>query len=238
MSISSPAGARSREDSISRQSGLTLVEIIITLAVIGLSAGIFVTNMGGLTKKERLKTAARKMAGISDFVRSFAAGSKAACYLQIDFVKNRYRYFRDPMQDSFGRFIDSEDGHLLTEEEIEEWEDSFEWEDLPRDVYFRKLWFSHDQAFDQQNKAVTVTYWPDGSVQSYTLWLQGAAEDGQEGAYYSVVVNGLSGNSEVLDYAATPPSASEGDFTSVMSDPPGGNSGPGGAAGSGRGGGR
>ena len=70
---------------------------------------------------------------------------------------------------------------------------------------------------------MTATYYPDGKVESYILWIQGAADDGKQGDSYSIVVNGLTGKSEVLDGSVTPLEAEESNFSSVMGkDAPGG----------------
>ncbi len=198
---------------------------MITLTIIAAIGGIIMINLGTMTKSERLKSAARKLAGLSVYVRSMATEKARMAYLEFDFVANSFRMRMDPAQDSFGRFIEPEDGHVLSEDEIEEWKESFEWEDLPRDVYFRRLYNSNKSYYDAKSGVVTSTYQADGTLQSYILWIQGLAEDGRKGPYFSIVVNGLTGSAEVLEGAATYPEAKESDFSEVMGpDAPGGAS--------------
>jgi type II secretion system protein H len=197
------------------ESGFTLVEILLVLAVIGLMAGLMVVNMGGLTKKERLRAAARKLAGMSDFVRAKATGSRRTAWLEVDIDKNRYRFRQEPPMDSMGRYIDSGTKEPMEPEDAELFETLFEWEDLPRDVFFRSLFLSTQTYYDRG--PVLVEYFPSGTLQSFLLHLQGPAEEGAEGAWFSIFVNGLTGKSEVFDYKAVFPEASAPDFSSVMS---------------------
>jgi len=204
------------------------VELLIAVAILALTGGIIVMNFTGITPLERLKSAARKMAGISDLVRSEATGSRTKSYLEIDFVDHRYRVVMDPPQDDFGHYIDPDDGRLLTGQDVKEWDEAFSWDELPRDVYFKRLYYSNQLFFGPpKNDSVRVTYFPDGKVMSYSLILQGAAERGKQGRIFSIVVNGLSGKSEVLDYEAIPLAATESDFTAVMGPDAPGGSGPG-----------
>ena len=222
-----PTASRETERSHQgRAAGFSLIEIIITMAIIASLGALIMINMGTLTKNERLKLAARKLAGLSAYVRSQATDKARKAYFEFDFVANSYRMRMDPAQDGFGRFIEPEDGHVLSEDEIEEWDESFEWEDLPRDVYFRRLYLSSKSYYDAKTGIVTSTYQADGTLQSYILWIQGTAEEGREGPYYSIVVNGLTGSGEVLKGAASYPEAKESDFSDVMGpDAPGGGSG-------------
>ncbi|MSR74392.1 MAG: prepilin-type N-terminal cleavage/methylation domain-containing protein [Planctomycetes bacterium] len=201
--------------------GFTLIETMMVLAVLGLLGALMMTNMDGVTQHERLRAAARKLAGMSDYLRSVAAGTKRACYLDIDFERSRYRFRQDPPQDPYGRFMDVDDGHLLEDPEVEGWREAQDWESLPSGVYFRRHWINAKQFYDK--KSISVEYQPDGTLDSFILWLQSATdEDNKEGAWFSVQVNGLSGQSETHDYAAKFPDADESDFHQVMgNDAPG-----------------
>ena len=201
--------------------GFTLIETLMVLAVLGLMGALMMTNMDGVTQHERLRAAARKLAGTSDYLRSVAAGTKRSCWLDIDFERSRYRFRQDPPQDPYGRFMDVDDGHLLDESEVTVWRENQEWESLPSGVYFRRHWINSKQFYEK--KTISVEYQPDGTLDSFILWLQSAAEEGsKDGAWFSVQVNGLSGQSETHDYAAKFAEANESDFTQVMgNDAPG-----------------
>ena len=201
--------------------GFTLVEIMMVIAVLALLGGLMMTNMDGVTQQERLKAAARKLAGTSDFVRSIAGGSRRMAYLDIDFDRSRWRFRQDPPQDPYGLFIDPEDGHKFDEDEIDAWRSSQEWESLPSGVYFKRHWINSKQFYEKQT--ITVEYRPDGTLDSFVLWLQGEpVGDEREGQIYSVVVNGLSGQSETHGWATKFVEAQESDFSQVMgNDAPG-----------------
>jgi|GEM_PF-5366584 prepilin-type N-terminal cleavage/methylation domain-containing protein len=205
----------------SSKRGFTLVEIMMVLAVLALLGGLMMTNMDGVTQHERLKAAARKLAGTSDFVRSIAGGSRRMAYLDIDFDRSRYRFRQDPPQDPYGLFIDPEDGHRFSEEEVELWRGAQDWESLPAGVYFKRHWINSKQFFEKH--VVSVDYRPDGTLDSFVLWLQAEPiGDEREGQIYSVVVNGLSGQSETHAWAAKFIEAQESDFSQVMgNDAPG-----------------
>ena len=164
--------------------------------------------------------AARNLAGMSDFIRSQAAGSKDICYFDIDFDHHQYRWRREPERDELGQFIDPDTGHLLTPDEITEWREAFEWESLPRDVYFSQLMFNATQKYDKE--WTSVQYRADGTVSSYILWIYTKEDDVEH--MFSIVVNGLTGKSEVLRGSYLPKAADESDFSEVMNSAGGGTS--------------
>jgi prepilin-type N-terminal cleavage/methylation domain-containing protein len=201
------------------QGGFALIEILIVVAIIGVTLGAVMVQLGGLTAPERIRAAARKLAGMSDFVRSQAAGSRVACYLDIDFDLSRFRWRIDPPLDELGQPVDVETRRPLTVDEVEEWRESFEWEDLPRGVYFDKLFFNNKMFYDKDKQ--WIEYRPDGTVSSYVLWIK-AKEDDQEDLRFSIRVNGLTGKSEVAKGHVTMKDATESDFTQVMGEGGGG----------------
>jgi prepilin-type N-terminal cleavage/methylation domain-containing protein len=203
-----------------RRGGFTLIEILLAIGIIGMATGMVLVNFGGVTQTERLRAAARNLAGMSDFIRSQAAGTKDICYFDVDFDHNQYRWRREPMRDELGRFIDPDTGYLLAPNEVTEWREAFEWEPLPRDVYFSRLMFNRQQF--QEKGWQQVQYRADGTVSSYILWI-GTKEDDVE-HMFSIVVNGLTGKSEVLRGSYLPKDADESDFSEVMNSEGGGSS--------------
>lgn len=202
-----------------RRGGFSLIELLLAVAIIGMTTGMILVNFGGVTRTERLRAGARKLAGMSDFIRSQAAGSKDVCYFDIDFDHNQYRWRREPQQDELGRFIDPDTKHVLTPREVQQWRDAFEWESLPRDVYFARLMFNAHQYYDKEWE--TVQYRADGTVSSYILWIKTKEDDVEH--TFSIVVNGLTGKSEVLKGEHVPKEADETDFSEVMSNAGGGS---------------
>ncbi|MAG57265.1 MAG: hypothetical protein CMJ83_13310 [Planctomycetes bacterium] len=197
-----------------RQHGFTLVEILLTLAVIAMTMGFVAVSIGGLTPGERIRAAARNLAGMSDFIRSQTAGAKVKCYFDIDFDHQRYRWRMEPPTDEVGRFIDPDTKHLLTVDEVQQWRESMEWEDLPRGVYFKRLY--HDPKHWLEEDWQWVEYRPDGTITSYMLWI--GAKSGDLELKFSISVNGLTGKSEVFKGWRALKQADESDFNSVMGD--------------------
>ncbi len=194
--------------------GFSLIEIMIALAVVAFMAGTVIVNFGGLTQSERLGSAARKLSGMSDFVRSEATSARRTAYLDIDFDLDRFRFRLDPPSDALGRSIDPDHKKPMNEAELKDWMDNYEWEELPRGVHFRRLWISKDKYYDK--KSVEVAYSANGTLASFILWLQSEKKGDQDGEWFSIVVNGLTGRSEVLEWAAEFTEASETDFNDVM----------------------
>ena len=191
--------------------GFSLIEILIVLGIMGLIMGAVAINSGNMGARERLKASVRKLAGLSDYIRSHAAGTQRTCYLDIDFDKNRYRFRQDPKKNTRGIFVDVESGVPLNDEEIEEWHASFEWKELPRDVYFKSLFISEKLFFSKES--AEVEYYPNGTLQSFILHVQGKIGDETKPLSYSIVVNGLTGKSEVLEGAVKFLTAHDGDFS-------------------------
>ena len=194
------------------RSGFTLIELLLAVAVVGMATGMVMVNFGGVTQSERLRAAARKLAGMSDFIRSQSAGAKQYCYFDIELDKGMYRFRREPDQDEFGRFVHPDSGDPLTVDELEDWRASFQWEPLPKGVNFSKLWCNRQMYYDKDWQ--WVEYRPDGTASSFILWLE--AKDGETTEAFSIIVNGLTGKSEVLKGQYLPAEAQESDFTDVM----------------------
>ncbi|HMS16560.1 MAG TPA: prepilin-type N-terminal cleavage/methylation domain-containing protein [Planctomycetota bacterium] len=197
-----------------REFGFTLIEILLTIAILAIAAGAIALNMGGLSRPERIRSAARKLAGISDFIRSRSTGAKTPCYLDIDFDHQRFRWRIDPPMDAFGRPYDMDTGHFLSQDEVNDWRDGFDWEDLPRGVNFDRLWISKRHYFNKE--VVPVTYFADGTLSSYIIWLKSRGDTEDEDIWFSISVNGLSGKSEVTKGQHMFSEATESDFSAVM----------------------
>jgi prepilin-type N-terminal cleavage/methylation domain-containing protein len=194
--------------------GFSLIEIIIVIAIIGLMLGVAVVQFGGFTEHERLRTAARKLSGMSEFVASQSAGSRSTCYLELDFDRNRFRFRVDPPRDSLGRYLDPDTRAPMDSDQLRAHHDGFDWENLPLGVHFQRLWISADRYYDKQT--VEIAYDASGTRGSFILWLRGERSGQNKDDWVSVVVNGLTGRSEVREGAVEFPRATPSDFVDVM----------------------
>ena len=71
--------------------GVTLVELLVVLAIIGMIIGISVPGLTGYAKQVRLKTAARQVVGLLSLARSVAIGSHEDQTVVIDQARHEIR---------------------------------------------------------------------------------------------------------------------------------------------------
>lgn len=206
---------------IRRAAGFSLIELMMALAVVALMGGMVFVDYSSATTHERLKAAARRLAGYCEMIRAEAVSQSIACRIEFDFDRSRFRFVIDPPRDRFGRFVELEptedgEGRVLTEEELAERDESFEWEDLPRDVFLKRLAISAKEYYDKS--VVSWPFWPDGSVAPFVIHLATA-----QGQVASVSMNGLTGTAEAVpDVLASFPEADASEFSSIMGNrPPG-----------------
>lgn len=199
--------------------GFSLIELMMAMAIVALIGGMVFVDYSGATMRERLKAAARKMAGYCEMVRAEAVSRSIMCRFEIDFDKSRFRYIVEPPRDEYGRYVDPNDEELqrvMSEDDLADWDESFEWEDLPRDVYVKKLVISSKEFYDKN--IVSWPFWPDGSVAPFVLYLSTSQDQ-----VASVSMNGLTGTAEASpDVLTAFPEADASEFSSIMGNrPPG-----------------
>jgi prepilin-type N-terminal cleavage/methylation domain-containing protein len=194
-------------------SGFSLVEILLVIGIIGLLGGIAVVDYSGLLTFERLKQTGRKIGGYCERARAQAVSLQRSCLLELDFVHSRYRFVPDPARDEFGRFINPDTEAVMTSDELVEWNEGFDWEDLPRDVFFQDVQVSAIEKYDERHGSVSIRYPPDGTVDPFIVHLKSGAGD-----LFSITVNGLTGAADCEIGRIEFPVAEAQNFSSVMGD--------------------
>ncbi len=202
---------RSNTSKIRIQRGFSLLEILLALAIILGCASILLVDYSGATANERLKSAARRIAGTLGQARSASVSRRQPVRFQIDFDKQQYRFVPDPPRSPWLEYVDPDTGAIMTERDLSEWDDSYPWEDLPNNVFFADMTISSKEMFDKGS--ITVDFHPDGTVDPFVLHLKSS-----ESSWASVTMNGLTGIANADEGRLGFASATQSDFNSVMSN--------------------
>ena len=136
-----------------------------------------------------------------------------SCLLELDFIHSRFRFVPDPARDEFGRFVNPENDAPMTDEDLVDWNEGFDWEDLPRDVFFVDVQVSAIEKFDERHGVVSIRYPPDGTVDPFIVHLKSG-----KGETFSVSVNGLTGSADSEPGRTEFPVAEAADFNDIMAD--------------------
>lgn len=105
--------------------GFTLLELMVTILVIGLISALVVPNLEAFVPKARLDSAARVLASNIDFMRSTARIQAKRCTLELDLKQARWRRVMPPEQ------------QLTTDQDVDTLEPMHEdWTPLDDDVAF------------------------------------------------------------------------------------------------------
>lgn len=102
-----------------RAGGFTIVEVLVTLLVLGLITAMVVPNLGAFVPKAKLDAAAKVLAANIDHMRSEARIQGKRCALELDLDKGRWR-----------RVLPPED-RLTTDQDVQSLEPLYEdWSEL------------------------------------------------------------------------------------------------------------
>jgi general secretion pathway protein H len=85
-------------DASARSSGVTLLELLVVMALMGLIAAMAVPMLGGGVSGTELKSSARQVAAGLRFARSEAVATRTETRLWLDLEKRAFRVDRDPRQ--------------------------------------------------------------------------------------------------------------------------------------------
>ncbi len=118
---SAPADERTGQDRDA--SGFTIIEVMVTLMIIGLITGMILPNLGAFVPKARLDAAAKVLSANIDHMRSEARIQGKRCALELDLDRGMWR-----------RVLPPED-RLTTDQDVDSLEPLYEdWTDLAEDV--------------------------------------------------------------------------------------------------------
>lgn len=107
------------------EQGFTIIEVLVTVLILGLITAMVAPNLSAFVPKARLDAAARTMTANVDYLRSEARIMAKRCRLELDLDKARWRRVFPPEQ------------HLTTDQDLRTLEDQHEeWTDLDDDVEF------------------------------------------------------------------------------------------------------
>ncbi len=81
---------------MSRQSGFSIIEIIIAIAIVGILALTFVPKMEDALVAIRLRAAAEKMIDDIRYISSYAIANHDTTWLVVDTANNRYGIYEGP----------------------------------------------------------------------------------------------------------------------------------------------
>jgi len=79
-----------------RQTGFTLIELMVVVAIIGVVVRVVLLNMGAFVPATVLNGEAKQMQAHLDFLRSEARLRSQWCALELDLDTHRYRYVLPP----------------------------------------------------------------------------------------------------------------------------------------------
>jgi general secretion pathway protein H len=81
---------------VARQAGLSLLELLIVLMIMGIVAALTLPVLGGGVSTTRLKSAAREVAAGLRLARSEAVANRRETVLTLDLAQRTFRVDRDP----------------------------------------------------------------------------------------------------------------------------------------------
>lgn len=72
--------------------GVTLIELMVVLVIVGLAVGMLLPRLGGgLLGATRLRAAAQRLAAVVGYVRDKAVTSRCSLNLEVDFTRNSWQ---------------------------------------------------------------------------------------------------------------------------------------------------
>jgi len=163
------------------ETGFTLLELVIIVAIIVIASGFVILNLEGVTSSGRLRSAGRTLANHLVFARGTAIVVGAPVYIYYDLDENKYYMTR--------RYYGEERG-APRHEELRYTED--EW-DFPRGVRLHSV-VSVVKKSERGIERFEMT--PFGACVSHCVYLKGP----EEKDWITVEVNGITGRVAIYQY--------------------------------------
>ena len=89
-----------------RQAGVTLLELLIVIALMGIVAALVVPMFGGPVSTSELRATARQLAAGLRLARSEALAERRETFLVVDVAGRRFKVDRDPAEHKLSSKID------------------------------------------------------------------------------------------------------------------------------------
>lgn len=176
---------RAHANGPARQRGFTIIELLVTLLIVGLITAMVAPNLRAFVPKARLDAAAKVLTSNVDFLRSESRIMAKRCSLELDLKKARWRRVFPPEQ------------HLTTDQDLDTLEPQAEdWTPLEDDVEFAGAG-NTIEGFTTEG-IFPMTFDENGFTADVSIFLRLKSDPKM---VWTVRVRGLTGQCEVLpDY--------------------------------------
>ena len=154
-------GARSRE-------GFTLIELMITIMIMGLLAGWALVDYSGLTDEQKLHSAVREFVGVYRETRAYAAKERRFCILEFDIEAQAWRVRIYPYTNESGQYTNAE-GQVLDREYWDEAIAKKKWKYLDKDVRLLDIEAPGPTGNDKFDVDYYVRFRQDGTIPPHIL---------------------------------------------------------------------
>lgn len=164
------------------QRGFTLLELLVTLAIIGLITQIVFLNMGAMVPKTKLDSEAKRLVSNLDWLRSEARIQGKRYRMELDLTRDRWRLVQ-PAEERISM--------LQTDEELAE--RFLQWNELEDDVVYRGAGNADQRII--RDGIYKIEFDENGFTGDQSVFLSlGQYEE----MVWTIHIHGLTGRAEIL----------------------------------------